>query len=458
MNTFPEGFTWGVATAAYQIEGAVNEDRRGQSIWDTFCHTQGKVRHGDTGDIAADHYHRYPEDVALMSEIGVSAYRFSISWPRVQPTGRGAVNHKGLDFYQRLVDELLAHSIEPWITLYHWDLPQELEDLGGWPARDTAERFADYAQTVYAALYDRVRHWLTINEPWCVAFNGYATGTHPPGRRNRGAALRAAHHLLLGHGLALSAMRAIDNTNILGIALNLLPAHPGTQHPDDLDAARRVDGVHNRIFLDPLLRGRYPDDMLDDLGREFDLTHIRAGDAATIAAPLDLLGVNYYHPVTVSGRGDGERNDPSPWVGAEDVGFVAQNLPTTAMGWEVDAQALADLLRRLDRHYPAVPLAVTENGAAYHDYADPDGNVHDPLRITYLTAHLRAAHAAIASGVDLRGYFVWSLMDNFEWAEGYSKRFGLVHIDYPSQRRLLKDSARWYRKIIEANAVPGGQP
>jgi beta-glucosidase len=448
---FPPGFMWGVATAAYQIEGAVAEDGRVPSVWDTFSHTPGKTRNGDTGDVSTDHYRRFREDVAIMADLGVKGYRLSISWPRVFPDGQA--NAKGLDFYRRLVDELLEHDIQPWVTLYHWDLPQKLEDAGGWGARDTAERFADYTETVYASLHDRVGHWLTVNEPWCAAYLGYAAGVHAPGVQDRSTAVRAAHHLLVGHGLAMQAMRAHDDGNQLGIALNLTPITPASSAPADLDAARRIDGLINRYFLDGVLLGRYPDDVMDDLGRVVDLSHIQDGDGKLIAQPLDVLGINYYTRMIVSGSGEGETADPSPWVGAEAATFVTPGGEVTAMGWEVNEDFLTETLLRVQNDYPAPALAITENGAAYDDIADPEGGVHDPQRIDYLDRHLRAARRAISQGVDLRGYFLWSFLDNFEWAEGYSKRFGIVHVDYPSGRRLLKDSARWYAETIARNGL-----
>ncbi len=450
---FPPDFLWGVATAAYQVEGAAREDGRGPSIWDRFSHTPGRVFGGHTGDVATDHYHRYQEDVALMRELGVKSYRFSISWPRVQPEGSGPANQPGLDFYRRLVDALLEQGIEPWVTLYHWDLPQALEDAGGWPVRDTAYQFADYAALVYEALGDRVRYWTTLNEPWCSAFLGYAAGVHAPGRQDGAAAVRAAHHLLLAHGLGAQAMRAAGSGRLVGTTINLYPVSPATATSEDLDAARRIDGLQNRLFLDPLLLGRYPDDVVDDLAAVTDFSHVRDGDLALISQPLDLLGVNYYNRHVVTGRAGGVDGTPSPYVGSEHVGFVSNGRPVTAMGWEIDGSGLFDLLVRLSREYPAVPLYVTENGAAFDDVVAEDGAVHDPDRIAYLDEHLRAAHAAIRAGVDLRGYFAWSLMDNFEWAHGYSRRFGLVYVDYATQRRIPKDSARWYRAVIRRNAL-----
>ncbi|GAB2945992.1 GH1 family beta-glucosidase [Micromonospora polyrhachis] len=455
--TFPEGFVWGAATAAYQIEGATGEDGRGPSIWDTFSRTPGKVYAGDTGDMACDHYHRYPSDVALMAELGLRAYRFSVAWPRIQPAGSGAVEPRGLDFYDRLVDELRGQGIDPIITLYHWDLPQALEDRGGWTARETAERFADYAAVVHRRLGDRVGTWTTLNEPWCAAYLGYGSGVHAPGRQDPAAAFTAVHHLLLGHGLAARALRAAGASTV-GITLN--PAAVRPVDPDsaaDQAAVRLVDGLHNRIFLDPLLRGRYPADVLEHVARFTDLAHLRDGDEQTIAAPIDLLGVNYYSPTYVADR-PGAAGGGGAYPGTEGIEFPEPTGPLTEMGWMIEPDSLTALLARIARDYPGVPLMITENGAAFADKLAPDtvtgdGAVPDADRIAYLDGHLRAAHAAIARGVDLRGYLVWSLLDNFEWAEGYRKRFGIVYVDYPSQRRVLKDSAHWYREVIRRNGL-----
>ncbi|TDE36935.1 GH1 family beta-glucosidase [Actinomadura sp. 6K520] len=457
---FPTAFRWGAATAAYQIEGAAGEGGRGPSIWDTFCRTPGKVLGGDTGDVAVDHYHRFPEDVRLMSDLGLTAYRFSISWPRVQPSGTGAVNQEGLDFYRRLVDALLDAGIEPWPTLYHWDLPQPLEDGGGWPERETAHRFAEYAAHVHAALGDRVRHWTTINEPWCAAFLGYASGEHAPGRLDPAASLLAAHHQMLGHGLAIEAMRARTPDNRFGAAVNLYAITPATDDPADVDAARRIDGLQNRLFLDPLLLGRYPEDVMEDTAR-FGFVPADA-DLAVIGTPIDQLGINYYSRHTVAGTpGEAAQtasspfSTHSPWVGSDHVRFVPAGRPVTGMGWEIDADGLHEVLTRVHRDYPEVPLYITENGAGYDETPDGDGTVQDEGRIAYLDGHLRACHRAIADGVPLRGYFTWSLLDNFEWAWGYSKRFGLVHVDYATQRRVPKDSARWYAGVIRRGGLPG---
>ncbi|MFE2429039.1 GH1 family beta-glucosidase [Streptomyces sp. NPDC059373] len=444
---FPPGFRWGAATAAYQVEGAAEEDGRTASIWDTFSRTPGKVRNGDTGDRAADHYHRMPEDVALMAELGLTDYRFSVSWPRVQPTGRGPAVQKGLDFYRRLVDALLGRGIRPVLTLYHWDLPQELEDAGGWPERGTAGRFAEYAALVADALGDRVPMWTTLNEPWCAAFLGYGEGVHAPGRTDPVAALRAAHHLNLGHGLATAVLRdRLAPGAEVSLTLNPAAVRPASRSPEDLDAARRVDALANRVFLDPVFNGRYPEDLLADTAGLTAWSFVRDGDLAEISRPIDSLGLNYYTPTVV---GAGSHETPSPWSGAERrVRFVPAPGPRTAMGWTVDADGLREVLGRLRDDFPGVPLIVTENGAAYDDYADPEGAVHDPDRIAYLHAHLSAVHRAIGEGADVRGYFLWSLLDNFEWAFGYSKRFGVVHVDFASQRRTPKDSARWYADVI----------
>ena len=448
---FPAGFAWGTATASYQIEGAVREGGRTPSIWDTFSHRPGAVHAGDTGDVADDHYHRYPEDVALLADLGVSHYRFSLAWPRLQPDGRGPINPAGLDFYQRLVDELLGRGIQPWVTLYHWDLPQALEDAGGWPVRDTADRFAEYAALVHDRLRDRIRTWTTLNEPWCSAFLGYAEGAHAPGRTEPAAALAAAHHLLLGHGLAVRALRDQDPGSTLGITLNLHPIDPATGSDADADAARRVDAVCNRVFLDPVFRGAYPDDLRADVAGVTDMGFVRDGDERTIAAPIDVLGVNYYRR-TIVAPGPGPRPSAA-WVGSEDVQEVERGLPATEMGWEIDPGGLYDLLRRIQRDYGPIPLYVTENGAAFADTVGPDGTVADLDRVAYLDGHLRAAREAIEDGVDLRGYFVWSLLDNFEWAFGYSKRFGLVYVDYATQRRILKDSAHWFAAVTRRNGL-----
>ena len=455
---FPAGFTWGVATASYQIEGGGYEGGRGESIWDRFSHVAGNTAGGDTGDVACDHYHRYREDVGLLRELGVGGYRFSVGWSRLQPDGRGPLNPAGVDFYDRLLDELLAAGIRPYLTLYHWDLPQALEDAGGWPARDTAHRFADYATATHARFADRVAEWTTLNEPWVSAFLGYAAGVHAPGRTEPAAAVRAAHHLLLGHGIAIAAMRDARPDLRYGITLNLSPIGPASPAAGDVDAARRADGVANRIFLDPLLHGRYPADVMADLAPITGMDHVRDGDLAVISAPLDFLGVNYYFRQTVRGPRPGDpvpdAAHPGALVGAEDVVPVDTGRERTAMDWEIDPAGLRDILVRLATDYGSPVLYVTENGAAFEDEVTADGAVHDPRRTAYLDGHFRAAREAIAAGADLRGYFVWSFMDNFEWSYGYAKRFGIVHVDYPTQARTIKDSGRWFGGVARSNAVP----
>jgi len=453
---FPEGFIWGAATSAYQIEGAVHEDGRGVSIWDTYARTPGRVVNGETGDIAADHYHRYPEDIAIMSDLGLAAYRFSIAWPRIQPGGTGPANERGLDFYRRLVDALLEAGIEPYPTLFHWDLPQELQDLGGWPERDTAYRFAEYAGLVHEALGDRVNHWLTLNEPWCAAFLGYGLGRHAPGHHDGREAVVAAHHLMLGHGLAVEQMRAKSAPGVeFSIVLNLEPHRPASDSDADVAAARLVDGMHNRIFLDPILRGAYPEDVLAHLEPLVGLGHIQDGDLETISTPLDLLGVNYYRPGITAAR-----TEPAPdftlWPGDEWIEAIPQEGEKTTMGWVVDPGGLEELLLRLGADYGGLPLLITENGASFDDRVEPDGSVLDLDRVAFLDGHLRAVHRALEAGVDLRGYFVWSLLDNFEWAEGYSKRFGVVRIDYDTLRRTPKESARWYARVISVGGLGDG--
>ena len=451
---FPDGFAWGTATASYQIEGGVDEGGRSRSIWDTFAHTPGKIEDGSTGDVADDHYHRYEEDVELMAGLGVGWYRFSIAWPRVQPDGRGPLNEAGVDFYSRLLEALLAKGVQPWVTLYHWDLPQVLQDRGGWPERETAERFAEYAAAIYERLRDRVTNWTTLNEPWVSAFIGHAIGRHAPGLQDPAAALRAAHHLMLGHGLAITAMRAQgDAGSRFGVTFNVSPTDPASDDPADVDAARRADGLTNRIFFDPILRGDYPADVLADVEHVSDGAHRQPGDAERICVPLDFVGLNYYYR-TVVRAGSGDRNAPSVWVGNADVEPVSRGLPRTEMGWEIDPDGLYDILVRVARDYPGVPLYVTENGAAFADEKGPDGKVHDPARIDFLDQHFRAARRAIDDGVDLRGYFVWSLMDNFEWGFGFSKRFGLIHVDYETLERTRKDSAHWYAGVTRTNGLP----
>ena len=451
----PADFVWGAATSAYQIEGAVAADGRRPCIWDSFAATPGKTWGGESGDPACDHYHRYADDVRLMAQLGLGAYRFSVAWPRVVPTGRGPVNAAGLDFYDRLVDELLAAGIDPWPTLYHWDLPQDLQDQGGWSERDTAYRFAEYAKLVADALGDRVRHWSTLNEPWCSAFEGHMSGRHAPGIQCPVTAVRTVHHLLLAHGLGTAALRSSGAMDV-GITLNLIPAEPADDSPGAHDAARLVDGQQIRVFLDPLLRGRYPDDVVSDFARAGARLPIVGDDARIIAAPIDWIGVNYYAPhIVAPGRAPGLG---SPFIPGDAVAHVGTTEDVTALGWPVRPHSFAALLRRLHRDYPGVPMYVHENGAAFHDAVSMDGTIDDPDRRGYIARHIDVVRAAVRDGVDVRGYFAWSLMDNFEWAEGYRMRFGIVHIDFATQRRTLKSSARWYSNLMQAHRKTGGPP
>ena len=461
---FPPDFLFGVATAAYQIEGATHEDGRTDSIWDAFARQPGAVVDAHNGDVACDHYHRYESDVEMMADLGLQTYRFSTSWSRIRPDG-GPVNPKGLDFYSRLVDSLLEKNIKPWLTLYHWDLPQALEEKGGWANRDTALRFAEYAVDVHAALGDRVENFTTLNEPWCSSFLSYIGGEHAPGRQDTEAGLAAGHHLLLAHGLAVRELRALDPSLGLGITLNLTVADPvDDTDAGDVDAARRIDGQFNRFFLDPIFRGGYPEDVLDDLAGLGLEKYIEPGDLDIISTPIDALGVNYYHgealtvhPVEreMSTAAPSPRPKRSPFPAADGVHWKLRDLPLTAMGWEVQPEGLTRLLRRINDEYTGdtVKLYVTENGAAYDDVVAADGAVHDAERTEFLRLHLGAIHDAIADGVNVYGYFYWSLMDNYEWAWGYHKRFGIVRVDYDTQQRTLKDSALEYRRIIANRAL-----
>ncbi|MEU4398276.1 GH1 family beta-glucosidase [Micromonospora orduensis] len=430
---FPDDFGWGAATSAYQIEGAAKEDGRGESIWDTFSRAPGRTRNGDTGDVAADHYHRYAEDLDLMRDLGLRSYRFSISWPRIQPDGTGAPNQRGLDFYRRLLDGLHDRGIAPMATLFHWDLPQALQDADGWESRDTALRFADYADAVFTALGDRVPVWLTINEPKTVVQNGYLIGHHAPGRQDPDAAYLVAHHLQLAHGLAVRALRAADGTARIGPALNLHPCYPADDSPQAAAAARLYDGYENRLYLDSLLKGSYPEDVLADLGPESRMVRgIRDGDLAVISSPVDLLAVQYYTPIYVTADGGTEHR----W-------------PTSEAGWQqIYPDGMYDILTRVTRDYGPIPLTVTENGLPTPDTLAADDTIDDAGRISFLRDHLAAAHRAITDGVPLESFHVWSMLDNFEWDEGYDQRWGLVYVDYSSQRRVLKRSAHWYRSVI----------
>ncbi|MDR0958759.1 MAG: beta-glucosidase [Propionibacteriaceae bacterium] len=454
--TFPKDFLWGSATASYQIEGAVDEDGRGPSIWDVFSHTPGKVARGETGDVACDHYHRWREDVALLADLGVGAYRLSIAWPRVQPTGAGAFNQAGLDFYDHLVDALLAAGIAPVVTLYHWDLPQALQEKGGWVERDTAHRFAAYAERMATTLGDRVRLWTTFNEPWCVAYLGHASGEHAPGAHNPAAALTSVHHLNLAHGLGVQAIKAARSGAQTSIVWNLQALKPATDDAEDLEACAKLSRVGNEIFTDPVLGGSYPAALFEDTARFTTWDCIREDDLATIHQPIDAVGINYYTTATVAAAPgvlyDSQTAHPSPWI-ADDVRFIDPPGPRTDMGWLIDPSGLTTLLTDFHQRWPGIPLMVTENGAACADTIAADGGVHDPARIDYLDAHIGAVHAAIEDGAPVCGYFAWSLMDNFEWAHGYGKRFGLTYVDYPTQRRIPKDSFAWYQGVIARNGL-----
>ena len=441
--TYPPGFKFGAATAAYQIEGAWDEDGRGESIWDRFCRTPGAVLNGDDGNVACDHYHRWRGDLDLLAAMRIESYRFSIAWPRVQPDGRGALNRKGVRFYRKLVEGLLERGIEPVATLYHWDLPQALQDTGGWAERDTAERFAEYAGQMAAELGDVVAQWITHNEPWVVAFLGHAEGRKAPGIRDWPTALRVSHHLLVSHGLAVQALRGGTPAGTpVGITLNLHPQRPVSDSEEDRAAARIADGYANRWFLDPVFRGSYPEDLLERFGRRFGPPEsVEPGDLALTAQPIDFLGVNYYFPLRV--QADPSRV-PLGIAHADPVG------PLTTMGWEQDPSGLHEILTRVRRDYGDIPIYITENGAAFDDGNVVEGFVDDPARVRYLEGHLAALVRAIAEGVDVRRYFAWSFLDNFEWEHGYQQRFGIVHVDYATQRRVPKRSGLWYRDHIAA--------
>jgi len=448
--TFPNGFVWGASTSAYQIEGATTEDGRGRSIWDSFCAIPGAVYHGETGDIACDHYHRLESDLNLMQELGLKAYRFSIAWPRVQPDGE-VVNQKGLDFYDHLVDGLLARNIIPVATLYHWDLPQALQDRGGWTNRSTADCFGDYASIVVGRLGDRVQRWITLNEPWVSAFVGHLEGRHAPGVTDEKAAVTAVHHLLLAHARGLERIRQVAPRVKVGITLNLSDVLPASSSAEDRAAADRVDMFENRVFLSPLFRGAYPGDAYEFWAGVTDFDFVRDGDLAAVSQPMDFLGVNFYEQHRVAADPDHERGRSNIVRGARKLPPAP---PLTAGNVSIRPGALYSVLKRVHDEWTDLPLWITENGIALHDYVGPDGRCHDPERIEYYAGHFREAARAIRSGVPLEGYFVWSLMDNFEWADGYRMRFGLVYVDYPTQARLAKSSAAWFAGVIAANAVP----
>ncbi|MHA7631219.1 GH1 family beta-glucosidase [Corallococcus sp. M7] len=450
MRQFPPDFLWGVATSAYQIEGATRVDGRGESIWDRFAATPGKIQDKSDGSVACEHYRRWPEDIELMRWMGLKSYRFSIAWPRILPDGRGRVNSAGVDFYSRLVDSLLGAGIEPFVTLYHWDLPQVLEDQGGWPARATGDAFVEYADVISRALGDRVSRWITHNEPWCISYLGYGNGEHAPGHKDWSKMLAAAHTLLVSHGNATKVLRANVKNAEVGITLNLTPGEPASPSPEDADATRDFDGGFNRWFLEPLYGRGYPKDVIEDhvkAGRiaSPDLDFIQPGDLETIATPTDFLGVNFYsRAVLRSNRIPEEQNAPR-------TVFVRPD--KTDMDWEVCPASLTRLLVHLETEYKPGPIYITENGCAYSTAPSADGRVHDVQRVEYLRGHLEACSDAIAQGVKLAGYFAWSLLDNFEWAYGYTKRFGLVWVDYATQQRIPKDSAHLYRDVVAQNGL-----
>lgn len=443
--TFPKGFLWGTASASYQIEGACNEDGRGESIWDRFSHTPGKVKNGDTGDVACDFYHRYRDDIALMAELGLGAARFSISWPRIQPQGRGALNQKGLDFYSRVVDELLARQIKPFVTLFHWDLPQALEDAGGWPNRDTAKYFRDYAAIVADRLGDRVKHWMVFNEPWIFTILGYFAGMHAPGRREPAEALRATHVVNLAQGLAVRVIRERGHKpEAVGTAFSMSPVHPKNPgSKEDRDAAERWHRFYNLWFLETVMNGRYPEIYLN--GRLEDRVEIRPGDLETVKAPLDFVGINLYARAVV------EADPGDPNLGLKQVRPDGNEF--TDFNWEVYPKALCEMILAITRDYKRPPIYVTENGCSYGEAPGADGEVRDERRVRFLRRYIAQMARAIQQGADVRGYFTWTLTDNFEWAEGYAQRFGIVYCDFPTQKRIVKQSGRWYSQLARSNAL-----
>jgi beta-glucosidase len=446
---FPKDFLWGSATASYQVEGAWNIDGRGESIWDRYSHTPGNVKGGWTGDVACDNYHRYPEDIALMKQMNLRSYRYSIAWPRIQPSGSGASNQKGIDYYKRLTDAALGAGMRPLVTLFHWDLPQTLEDQGGWPNRDTAARFADYVEIVIKALGDRINTWAIFNEPWVFTYVGYAEGRHAPGKTDFDLFLKSAHTVNLAQGDAFRAIKAIAPKSKVGTAFSMSPAAPLTSSAEDAAAAKRFDAFNNVWFLETALRGRYPEAFVH--GTPLETMGFQSGDEKRMIAPLDYIGVNYYFRRLVSAS-----TTPAPSkVSYDAMGFalaMGKDGPLTEIGWEVYPRGLYDIVQRVSKDYK-LPIEITENGCSYGDYPDANGRVADKRRIDYYREHLRELARAIHDGADVRGYHAWSILDNFEWAEGYTQRFGLVYIDFPTQRRYMKDSAKWFAKIASTNTV-----
>lgn len=442
--TFPKGFLWGTASASYQIEGGWNEDGKGESVWDRFSHTPDKIKHGDSGDVACDFYHRYQDDIALMADLGLNAARISLSWPRIMPLGKGPVNQKGLDFYSRVVDQMLKRNIQPWVTLYHWDLPQALEDVGGWPNRDLAEYFRDYAAAVADSLGDRVKHWMAFNEPWIFTILGYLMGIHAPGRRDAAQAIRATHTVNLAQGMAIKALRESRNKpEAVGTAFSMSPVHPKTGSHEDRSAAERWHRFYNLWFLEPVMHGKYPEAYVE--GAVEDHVEMRAGDMDTIKAPLDFIGINLYTRAVVAHEPQ-DRN-----MGVRQVRAGGEEV--TDFGWEVYPQALSEMILRISKDYSGIPLYVTENGCSYGDKPGPDRKVNDQRRVSFLRRFIAEVGRAMQAGADVRGYFLWTFTDNFEWAEGFQQRFGIVYCDFETQERIVKESGHWYSKLARSGAL-----
>ncbi len=442
--TFPQGFLWGTASASHQIEGAWNEDGKGESVWDRFSHTPGKIHNGETGDVACDFYHRYPEDIGLQAELGLNASRISLSWPRILPAGKGAVNQKGIDFYSRVVDEMLARGIQPWVTCYHWDLPQALEEIGGWPNRDLAGYFRDYVALVADRLGDRVKHWMVFNEPWIFTVLGYLVGYHAPGRRDTGEAIKAMHVVNLAQGLGVRALReSRHKPAMVGTAFSMTWVDPATDTAEDRAAAERWHRFSNLWFLDTVQNGRYPNAYVQ--GTMEDRVEIKPGDMETIKAPLDFIGINLYSRAVVA-------NDPTDHnIGAKQIRVENE---VTEFGWEVYPAALGQMAERVAKEFPGLPIYITENGCSYGDAPGPDGRVNDERRIKFMRRYLAALHRSIRNGADVRGYFTWTLTDNFEWAEGLTgQRFGIVWCDFKTQKRIVKESGRWYSQVARSNSL-----
>lgn len=442
--TFPKDFLWGTASASYQIEGAWNEDGKSESIWDRFSHTPGMIKTGDTGDVACDFYHRYRDDIALMAELGLNAARISLSWPRIIPDGKGLVNSKGIDFYNRVIDELLKHNIKPFVTLYHWDLPQILEDTGGWTNRDLAKYFGDYAALASKSFGDRVKHWMSFNEPWIFTVLGYMFGVHAPGRRDRRQAMRAGHVINLAQGMATRAIRENSKPEMVGTAFSMQPIFPHSDSVEDREAAERYHRFNNVWFLETAMEGRYPKIFLE--GSEEEWLDIRPGDMDTIKAPLDFIGINLYTRMTIA-------HDPNDKMMGTRPAYPGEENELTDFGWEVYPRALSEMILRISRDYPGIPIYVTENGASYSEAPEADGKVHDQRRIRFLRGYIAEMGRAIAKGADVRGYFLWTFTDNFEWAEGFGQRFGIVYCDFKTQHRTVKDSGHWYSQLARSNAL-----